>query len=233
MQTLCRTDAFLQINDQINTVLNRYDSFKKGDYVAAANPIPSELAYVAALFCLVFSFNLLHDSTNQAKSNLIDLDLDPQPTAAGSGTVTDDLMGLFGGPDLSSSSTPAAQPPKQTISAAALSSLYNNTPSNQRTMASPPLGQSSHMASPSLSTSNFGSIALPSTPGGSYNGTPGRGGGTPLSWSGGSTAPAQPQLFGGVLTPSIDLGGNQSTTSQQPPQQPAGKDPFADLAGLF
>ncbi|KZS89167.1 VHS-domain-containing protein [Sistotremastrum niveocremeum HHB9708] len=208
-------DAFLQINDQINTVLNRYDSFKKGDYVAAANPIPSELA------------------TNQAKSNLIDLDLDPQPTAAGSGTVTDDLMGLFGGPDLSSSSTPAAQPPKQTISAAALSSLYNNTPSNQRTMASPPLGQSSHMASPSLSTSNFGSIALPSTPGGSYNGTPGRGGGTPLSWSGGSTAPAQPQLFGGVLTPSIDLGGNQSTTSQQPPQHPAGKDPFADLAGLF
>ena len=36
-------DIFLQINDQINTVLNRYDAFKKGDFTAAANPIPAEL----------------------------------------------------------------------------------------------------------------------------------------------------------------------------------------------
>ena len=35
---------FLQINDQINTVLNRYEAFKKGDYAAAANPIPAELS---------------------------------------------------------------------------------------------------------------------------------------------------------------------------------------------
>ncbi len=37
-------DIFLQMNDQINSVLNRYESYKKGDYVAAANPVPSELA---------------------------------------------------------------------------------------------------------------------------------------------------------------------------------------------
>lgn len=32
------------MNDQLNSVLNRYEAFKKGDYSAAANPIPSELA---------------------------------------------------------------------------------------------------------------------------------------------------------------------------------------------
>lgn len=32
------------MNDQINSVLNRYESFKKGDFAAAANPIPRELA---------------------------------------------------------------------------------------------------------------------------------------------------------------------------------------------
>ena len=37
-------DIFLRINDQINTVLNRYEAFKKGDFSAAANPIPAELA---------------------------------------------------------------------------------------------------------------------------------------------------------------------------------------------
>ncbi|KLO12452.1 VHS-domain-containing protein [Schizopora paradoxa] len=37
-------DIFLQMNDQINSVLNRYESYKKGDYVAAANPVPLELA---------------------------------------------------------------------------------------------------------------------------------------------------------------------------------------------
>ncbi|THH01978.1 hypothetical protein EW026_g837 [Hermanssonia centrifuga] len=37
-------DTFLQINDQINTVLNRYEAFKRGDYEAARNPIPAELS---------------------------------------------------------------------------------------------------------------------------------------------------------------------------------------------
>jgi ADP-ribosylation factor-binding protein GGA len=35
--------VFLQINDQINSVISRYDAFKQGDYVAAANPVPPEL----------------------------------------------------------------------------------------------------------------------------------------------------------------------------------------------
>ncbi|EJD07732.1 VHS-domain-containing protein [Fomitiporia mediterranea MF3/22] len=37
-------DIFLQLNDQINSVLNRYEAFKKGDFTAAKNPIPAELA---------------------------------------------------------------------------------------------------------------------------------------------------------------------------------------------
>ncbi|KZT64159.1 VHS-domain-containing protein [Daedalea quercina L-15889] len=40
-------NTFLQINDQINTVLNRYESYKKGDYTAAANPVPPELTAAA------------------------------------------------------------------------------------------------------------------------------------------------------------------------------------------
>jgi ADP-ribosylation factor-binding protein GGA len=35
--------VFLQINDQINSVISRYEAFKCGDYVAAANPVPPEL----------------------------------------------------------------------------------------------------------------------------------------------------------------------------------------------
>jgi len=35
--------VFLQMNDQINNVLNRFEAFKKGDYVTLANAIPSNL----------------------------------------------------------------------------------------------------------------------------------------------------------------------------------------------
>ncbi|KJA22506.1 hypothetical protein HYPSUDRAFT_40882 [Hypholoma sublateritium FD-334 SS-4] len=37
-------DTFLQINDQINTVLARYEAFKTGNYTFASNPIPEELS---------------------------------------------------------------------------------------------------------------------------------------------------------------------------------------------
>jgi ADP-ribosylation factor-binding protein GGA len=38
------SDTFLQINDQINIVLTRYDVFKKVDFSFAPNPISEELA---------------------------------------------------------------------------------------------------------------------------------------------------------------------------------------------
>ena len=73
------TDTFLQINDQINTVLTRYDAFKKGDFSFASNPIPKELA--------------AGSGASQGVS-LIDFD-DSAPTSSETTGGVDDLSGLF------------------------------------------------------------------------------------------------------------------------------------------
>jgi ADP-ribosylation factor-binding protein GGA len=78
-----RTDTFLQINDQINIVLTRYDAFKKGDFSFASNPIPQEFASGSG-------------SSSQGIS-LIDFD-DSAPASSettGGGGVGNDLSGLF------------------------------------------------------------------------------------------------------------------------------------------
>ena len=90
---------FLEINDQINTVLNRYEAYKKGDYSAASNPIPPELSGSGG-------------SSAQAIS-LIDFDdAPPQPAPSSSGAGgggIDELASLFGpGP---SQGAPATAPP--------------------------------------------------------------------------------------------------------------------------
>lgn len=48
---MCDQAIFLQINDQINNVLSRFEAFKKGDYTAVANAVPANLAgsYVASI----------------------------------------------------------------------------------------------------------------------------------------------------------------------------------------
>ncbi|KAI0360628.1 VHS-domain-containing protein, partial [Trametes cingulata] len=91
-------NLFLQINDQINTVLNRYEAYKKGDFTAASNPIPPELSNGAA-----------SGSSSAQAISLIDLDDAPsQPAQSGSGSGIDELASLFGpGPG----STPATAPP--------------------------------------------------------------------------------------------------------------------------
>ena len=72
--TICHLeDTFLQINDSINTVLNRYEAFKKGDYSVAANPIPAELG---------------PGSSRQNDLSLIDFD-DPAPSKAQELTASD------------------------------------------------------------------------------------------------------------------------------------------------
>ncbi|KAI0826564.1 VHS domain-containing protein [Trametes gibbosa] len=77
-------NLFLQINDQINTVLNRYEAYKKGDFTVASNPIPPELSNGAA-----------GPSGSAQAVSLIDFDDTPtQPAAATSGI--DDLASLFG-----------------------------------------------------------------------------------------------------------------------------------------
>ncbi|KAJ7049429.1 VHS domain-containing protein [Mycena amicta] len=81
-------DTLLQLNDQINTVLGRYDAFKRGDYAAAANPVPSQFTAPAAA------------------TSLIDFD-DPTTTTTSSGSIND-LEGLFG---LGASTTSSSPPP--------------------------------------------------------------------------------------------------------------------------
>ncbi|KAI0330289.1 VHS-domain-containing protein [Cubamyces sp. BRFM 1775] len=96
-------NMFLQINDQINTVLNRYEAYKKGDYSVASNPIPPELSGAGS------------SSSAQAIS-LIDFDdAPPQPASSsgagggGGGGGIDELASLFGsGP---SQGAPMTAPP--------------------------------------------------------------------------------------------------------------------------
>ena len=88
------SETFLHINDQINTVLDRYEAFKRGDYAAAANPIPRELA----------------GSSSQGLS-LIDFDDSAPPSneAAPPANNIDELASLFG----PGASTQVAQQPQQ------------------------------------------------------------------------------------------------------------------------
>ncbi|KAF8908157.1 VHS domain-containing protein [Gymnopilus junonius] len=78
-------DTFLQINDQINTVLSRYEAFKKGDYSFAANPIPQELSNAG--------------SSSGGGTSLIDFDDSPSSTNTTSGgNPANDLADLFSSP---------------------------------------------------------------------------------------------------------------------------------------
>ncbi|KIP02181.1 hypothetical protein PHLGIDRAFT_130875 [Phlebiopsis gigantea 11061_1 CR5-6] len=88
-------ETFLHINDQINTVLDRYEAFKRGDYAAAANPIPKEFA----------------GSSSQGGLSLIDFD-DSAPPNNGVepvGNTIDELASLFG----PGASAQAPQQPQQ------------------------------------------------------------------------------------------------------------------------
>jgi len=191
-------DTFLQINDQINTVLNRYEAFQKGDYSFSSNPIPAELG------------------GSSAKNNLSLIDFDDSaPSNSGSAGGVNDLAGLFG-----------SEPP--TESARVLPPSVNNA-------TRPPM--SSQPISPQL-PQQFGSIMLPGTP--------------KPSGSAGASRIGSPNYFGqgsisapGMATSGMGMG---SMSPQPPPQQTQqqqkqpgapttsqaqGKDPFADLVGLF
>ncbi|KAJ4480112.1 VHS domain-containing protein [Lentinula aciculospora] len=99
-------DTFLQMNDQINTVLNRYEAFKKGDFSFASNPIPAELS---------------NSGSGSAGLSLIDFDDSANGSSANATTSTattttpntrGDLMELFG----PSAPTPTRPSPLSNIS---------------------------------------------------------------------------------------------------------------------
>ncbi|TFK50554.1 VHS-domain-containing protein [Heliocybe sulcata] len=199
-------DTYLQINDQINTVINRYEAYKKGDYSISA--VPAELA----------------GPSQSTSTSLIDFD-EPSPAhTSGPSNPVDELAELFGP---SSSSTSA--PPQQA----------GLNPNMFSTSSQPPQGG---FAAPQ----QFGSIMLPGTPqmppqttgmgmqrvsSPNYFGGSGNGMGTGVQTLGngmgmGAGMSPRPQQ---AQQPAQINGSTGSTT--QPQQQ--GKDPFADLAGLF
>ncbi|KAJ6567745.1 VHS domain-containing protein [Mycena vulgaris] len=177
-------DTLLQINDQINNVLGRYDAFRRGDYAAAANPVPSEYA---------------------APTSLIDFD-DPTP-APNASNAANDLDALFG------LGVGVGSPP----------------PVNPATRPAPPQSP----PQPQTHAQLGGSIMLPSTP------SPGpaqmqRQPGLPGYFDGASAPrPQQPPYFNGAsaMQPQVPEPQPRQQQPQVPP--PQGKDPFADLAGLF
>ncbi|KAH8109943.1 VHS-domain-containing protein [Phellopilus nigrolimitatus] len=240
-------DIFLQMNDQINSVLNRYEAFRKGDYSAAANPIPAELA----------------SSSRTQDTSLIDFDDLPHP-CVGTSAPPDDLTSIFGfsaspaQTAISPQSSQQQRPQRQGISIP----IQQPTP----TPSSPSNGGSNPLAglfdvSPPPSQGGggssgpvLGSIMLPGTPQpqrqaqaqGSPYGSPSppqtaqQPQGTFWSMQAGLGAGAAPSrnMLGAQTSPSLvpqqsrgQQQQQQTASSAPPPAQ--GKDPFADLAGLF
>lgn len=207
-------DTYLQTNDQINNVLERYEAFKRGETPPAS--IPAELL----------------PGKNEALS-LIDFDEGPSQPGSSSGVgssnnATDDLAALFGSTSLASGPTmpstglgisPLVSNLKQPISAISpqISSPLPGTPTP-----------------PSRLQPQFGQIKLPTTP--------------PIQNQLQASARVGSSGVGSSLGPARASPSNNlavSSTLQQPlasqapslpisqASTPQGKDPFADLAGLF
>jgi len=210
-------DTYLQTNDQLNNVLARYEAYKRGETPPAS--IPSELL----------------PNKNESLS-LIDFD-DGLPQAgsssgAGSGsTPADDLASLL---DSTVSFTPTTTSPPMVTPSRGIGTaplVSNNT--NQQVSAISPQFTSGISTAPSRP--QFGQIKLPSTP--------------PLQnqsqGSGRVGSPGVGSALGAVRTPpSSNLAATSTlqrplapqATSSPPTQRvstPQGKDPFADLVGLF
>lgn len=216
-------DTFLQINDQINSVLNRYDAFKRGDYSVASNPIPAESAAGAR-------------TANDL--SLIDFDDgvggDVNGGAASGGV--DDLAGLFGGgPTTSTIAPPISMPSFMAPSQFAGTNTFGSAHAQIPSMSAYGQPQSSHTPNP---------IMLPGTPkptigtfaqntqtqspsyfGNGHGGTSMAGLGQGLGGSGYHSPQTYPQTQ--QPPPSTATAPVTSTPATQ------GKDPFADLAGLF
>ncbi|KAI0047884.1 VHS-domain-containing protein [Auriscalpium vulgare] len=225
-------DTYLQINDQINTVIGRYEAYKRGDFVAAANPIPAELG------------------PGKKDLSLIDFDEAPPPSGPGGAAPTttpaDDLFSLFG--PSSSTAAPSGPPPIPagfngfgSLPASTQHTVQQISAISPQFTSSPPGSVASQSRQ---STSPLGQIMLPGTPQPSGSSGVGRFGSPGLAPSGvgafGSMAPqthnaAATQPWQQPLQPQSQHPPRQEQGSvgQQGPAQAQGKDPFADLAGLF
>ena len=229
-------DTFLQINDQINTVLTRYEAFKRGDYAAAANPVPAEL------------------SRPQNDLSLIDFD-DSAPSTTNTTTAPsqiDELASLFG-PSSTSTTQPSLPQTQVPPLLGQSSSFISPHPTGaapthpQVNYASRPGGHvvSQQFTTPAV-TPPHGAIRLNTPqatqhPQGSQPSTPNyfASGNVPAIFGGngtfglGSSSTAQPT---GTVQTQAAAPQSQSQPSQAGSNnntQTQGKDPFADLVGLF
>ncbi|KAG5641568.1 hypothetical protein DXG03_004709 [Asterophora parasitica] len=211
IQTNILLDTFLQINDQINSVLNRYEAFKKGDYTTATNPIPAELA-----------------GTGSTTADLSLIDFDDSSSSANAG-ASSSASGLAELNDLFAANAPHA--PSPIISNGngyGMGMLMGNA------VGAPGISRPSTMSPPSLSATPPASIILPGTPAPAlsshvpnYFGANYASSGPVRTTGGMGPAPAlQPQK---PHTPTVGA----ATVNQPQQQQQQGKDPFADLVGLF
>ena len=203
------------MNDQINSVLARYEAFKRGETPPAS--IPAELLPGKNEPLSLIDFD---DSLPQAGSS----------SGAGSGSTTvDELAGLFSS-SISLTSAPAMSPPAAVPpppSSLGVSPLLSNTVGQPTSTVSPQFAPtlSGTVAPSSRPPSQLGQIKLPSTPPlqNQLQGS-GRVGSSPL----GAARPSA------TSTPQQTLAGQVS--SPPPASQgstPQGKDPFADLVGLI
>lgn len=244
-------DTFLQINDQINTVLNRYDAFKRGDYAAATNPIPSELA------------------RPQNDLSLIDLDDSAPANSTGAApSQIDELASLFG-PSSSSTSPPVMPSTQQPSMPSFFQTQQSSASASPQSSPGFTGGVGTGMAFAASSNSTAGapqpSVNYASRPdvispqfhaSSSPAGTPPPGAIRLLGTPQGQLQPTQQYRNGASganfagITPGFGTNGTSgvSTPSVQQPLQPQGasqqsnthtnaqtqgKDPFADLVGLF
>ncbi|KAG2140540.1 VHS domain-containing protein [Suillus bovinus] len=212
-------DAFLQINDQINNVLTRFEAYKKGDYSISA--VPTELARTEGSL-------INFDDTSHSSSH---------------GAPVDDLAALFASP-------PQPQSYARPSSAGAMfasqttASLTNNASSSTsspvpNTSPQPQLGSimlaptPPRVTSPSYFGGNNGGMSIPPNSNLSLGmGPPGLGMSMPPATGMGAVQSGAFHL--NIPGSRVSMGammGQTQPTSPPPTQQ--GKDPFADLAGLF
>ncbi|KIY71548.1 VHS-domain-containing protein [Cylindrobasidium torrendii FP15055 ss-10] len=212
-------DTFLQMNDLLNNSLERYEAYKRGDYTAAANPVPREFAQPQSDLSLI-DFD---DGSSGAAA--------PLPPSSG----TDDLAGLFG----SSQSPPTYSPSPMNANNALGNLMRNNSMSPPVPSGTPPasimLPSTPGLGSPSNGSGrpspSFSPPYTPQQP--SYTAQ------AQQSLFGGQMF-AQPQQQRPAVQQQQQSFGHQpiqpQTQQPQPQQQqqpPQNKDPFADLAGLF
>jgi len=154
-------DTFLQINDQINIVLTRYDAFKKGDFSFASNPIPEELAA---------------GSGSSQGISLIDFDDSAPASSETMGGDSNDLSGLFSyvaqPTQAQAQYQPQQQQQQQPPSTHAPTPLFfnNNGGMNSAFMQSTP--NTMTLNNRQLSGTPPASIALPQSKPGSQRSTP-------------------------------------------------------------